>query len=669
VRSRGAVVAAAAIAACVLGAVDASASPAGRSAVVVFVTPPFLEGSRSGAPLSDRTLAEFASVPAFSVGLLSATQGAYSPQQMLLDITQGTRTSRSVYRPHDAPALSLTVGAGGGALVPWQTILRRGASAPQTIEPGLLASSISGGGAYAGVDGDSERDVVGAADQRGSIAAVSIGSPDSLPERIDRLAARQPYVVADLPAGTAGEADLRQLVATRQAGELLIAIERAPASSSDSLLWFAIAGLEPRRELTSKTTNLPGFAAAIDVGPTILRWLGQRVPKPMLGRAITTGGALHSGSLDRFRRRLTVIAGRRFPALEGVVLVWLMLLLGAGAIRGAARTRAAVLRIGGLALLWAPVAALLGAIVAPSRFGEQALLAGTCFVLGALTDRLLPWPRGPLLPAAVGFAAITADAAAGTHLLVRSLLGPNPSFGARFYGIGNELKSGLTVLVLVGVAAALTPARRSYRNAAIMAAAGVVLGVVIGSARLGAGVGGVVLVAAATAVAVLLLLPGALTRVRLALAVATPFAALIALAVLDIATAGGRGHYTHDVIQVHSAANLHDVIVRRYALAWEQLKRKDLLTATVIGLLAVAYALRNRRMFAVLPDPAWRAALFGGLTAGVVGALTEDSGPMLFVVAVFVLACVTAYIRGAPAATPPDRLAQRKAGGAATQVA
>jgi hypothetical protein len=646
----------------------ADASPPPRSALVVFVTPPLSEGSNSRAAISDRALTELAAVPEFSLGLLSATQGAYTPEQMLLDITQGTRTSRSVYRPHDAPPVALASGAGGGrAIVPWQPILRRGASAPQTIEPGLLASSIPGGAAYAGVNGDISPDVLAAADQRGDIATVSIASPATLRRRVAALERRHRYVVADLPSGAAGQSDLRELAARRFPGELLIAIERAPAST-DSLLWFAIAGLEPGRELTSKTTNLPGFAAAIDVGPTILRWLGLRVPKPMLGRAISTGGALHTAALDSFRKRLTVIAGRRFPALEGVVLVWLILLLGAGAIRGAARTRAAVLRIGGLALLWAPVAALLGAIAQPSRLGEQALLAGTCFALGAVTDRLLPWPRGPLLPAAVGFAAITADAAAGTHLLVRSLLGPNPSFGARFYGIGNELKSGLAVLVLVGVAAALTPARRAYRNAAIMAAAGVVLGVVIGSARLGAGVGGVVLVAAATAVATLMLLPGGLTRLRLALALATPVAALVALAALDLATAGGRGHYTHDVIQVHSAANLHDVIVRRYALAWEQLKRKDLLTATVVGLLAVAYAVRNRRLFAVLPDPAWRAALLGGLTAGVVGALTEDSGPMLFIVAVFVLACVTAYIRGAPATAPPASTRDQRADATAAPV-
>ena len=38
---------------------------------------------------------------------------------------------------------------------------------------------------------------------------------------------------------------------------------------------------------------------------------------------------------------------------------------------------------------------------------------------------------------------------------MRSLLGPDPILGARFYGIGNELKSGLAVLVLAAVAAAL----------------------------------------------------------------------------------------------------------------------------------------------------------------------------------------------------------------------
>jgi hypothetical protein len=49
-------------------------------------------------------------------------------------------------------------------------------------------------------------------------------------------------------------------------------------------------------------------------------------------------------------------------------------------------------------------------------------------------------------------------------------------------------------------------------------------------------------------------------------------------------------------------------------------------------------------------DPAWMAALAGGLAAGVLGSLVEDSGPVLLVVAVFALGCVTAYLWGRPRA-------------------
>ena len=100
------------------------------------------------------------------------------------------------------------------------------------------------------------------------------------------------------------------------------------------------------------------------------------------------------------------------------------------------------MRVGGLAVLWAPVAALIGAALEPSAAVEYATITLACLALAALTDALLPWPRAPLAPAIVAILALVADALAGTQLLVRSLLGPNPILGARFYGFGNELKSG-----------------------------------------------------------------------------------------------------------------------------------------------------------------------------------------------------------------------------------
>ena len=56
------------------------------------------------------------------------------------------------------------------------------------------------------------------------------------------------------------------------------------------------------------------------------------------------------------------------------------------------------------------------------------------------------------------------------------------------------------------------------------------------------------------------------------------------------------------------------------------------------------------------------AAFAGGLTAGVVGALVEDSGPVLLVVAVFALGCVASYLWGRPAQPIGDQAEARGAG-------
>jgi hypothetical protein len=253
--------------------------------------------------------------------------------------------------------------------------------------------------------------------------------------------------------------------------------------------------------------------------------------------------------------------------------------------------------------------------------------------------------------------ALVVDALIGTQLLMRALLGPDPALGARFYGIGNELKSGLAVLVLAAVAAALYPAVRGRAALVAMAIAGVLLALVEGSARIGAGVGGVILVGASFAVASVMVaaLPQdgrGLTRGRALIVLISPIAALAALALLDLATAHGTGHYTGSILHARSAGDLRDVIVRRYTAAWDELKNHAMPAATAVALAYAAIGLRRReRLLApVALDPAWLAALAGGLMAGVAGALVEDSGPVLLVVAVFALGCVTTYLWGRPRA-------------------
>jgi len=589
---------------------------------------------------------------------MSATQGSYTTAQLLLDITQGARVSYSSYDPGRPPILSLRPHGIGAAVEPWQAVLERARSAPQILQPGLLASQIPGGAGYAGIAGLDDYDGVAAADRNGQIAARSLGSAATLPARIAALSARTRLVVADLQAGASGLSDLRALSTARPTDALEIVIQRAPDIPGNELLWVALAGLGGGRTLTSQTTNQRGLIATVDLAPTILRHLGLPVPDAMRGKPIELDGAFDGPYLHSFKARLQILYDRRLGALACLLGAWALLVL---AVRLFAlepqlrpRARAWTMRVGALALLWTPVAALLPAALEPTRGVEDALLILLCFSLGALTDRLAPWPRAPLAPAVVAVVALTADALAGTQLLARSLLGPNPELGVRFYGIGNELKSGLAVLVLAAVAAALYPAIRSRRAAAAMALSGILLAAIEGSARIGAGVGGVILVSAGTAVATLMLLPGRLTRQRALIVLVSPLAGLVALAALDLLTAHGSGHYTGSVLHARSAGDIRDIIVRRYTAAYDELKHGGMPFATALALIASALGVRHhRRLFAPVDcDPAWLAALAGGLTAGMIGALTEDSGPVLLVVAVFALGCVLSYLWNRPVTRP-----------------
>ena len=630
----------------------------------------------SGPAESDAIATRLSSLPSLSTAIMSATQGKYVAEQMALDVTQGARVAYSSYSPTYPPPLSsLTLtGSPGALLTPWPEVLRRAKSAPQLLDPGLLASSVPGGAGYAGAYGARASNAGGtsivpdklrassltiglalAANRSGRIAAISFGPPPTLLSRIAELRATHRLLVADLPSGTAGYADLQTLADTRPPGELLAVIQSAREAPGSELLWTAFAGLGPgQHTLTSQTTNQNGLVSAIDIAPTILNHLGLPIPADMRGRTIHTGGPLHIASLQALKARLGAISSRRLPAVAWLVAAWALLLATAGLPLGPARPRRArtgwALRTGALAVLWLPAAQLVPAALEPSRTAEFALLVGLCFALAALTDRLLPWPRAPLAPAVVAVLAFTIDALAGTQLLIRSLLGPNPILGARFYGIGNELKSGLAVLVFAAVASALYPATRSRRTATAMASAGILLAIVEGSARIGAGVGGVILVSAGTAVATVMLLPGTVNRKRILLAMAAPVAGLVALAALDLLTAHGSGHFTGSILDARSPGDIRDVVERRYGAAWDELRNHlmPLATAVALALSSLAVWRRERVCAPVKSDPAWMAALSGGLTAGVIGALSEDSGPVLLVVAVLMLGCVLSYLWGKP---------------------
>jgi len=476
----------------------------------------------------------------------------------------------------------------------------------------------------------------------------------------DTIASPGRLQILSLPAGPLGRSKLLALVSRRQPGKLVIVVELASASNAHELRWSALVGLGARRStLSSQTTSQRGIIAALDVAPTLLEYLRLPVPASMHGKPIGLDGQLDGAALRSLKARLEVIYPRRLPALACLLCAWA--LVAAVTVLAGARSRRKLdhgpaaplrwaIRVGALAVLWAPVAALAPAALEPSRAAEYALIVGVCFALGALSDRLIVWPRAVIAPAAAAVLAIVLDALLGAQLLMRSLLGPNPAYGARFYGIGNELKSGLAVLVFAAVAAALHPAARSRRTAVAMALVGALLALVEGAARIGAGVGGMILVCAGTAVATVMLLPGPPRRGRILAVMAAPPAGLLLLAVVDLATAHGAGHFSGSVLDARSASDIQDLIGRRYEAAWHELGAGLTPLATTLALLLAAAGVRYRERLLgpVRSDPAWLAALSGGLTAGLVGALSEDSGPVLLIVAVFAMACVVAYLWGEP---------------------
>ena len=198
-------------------------------------------------------------------------------------------------------------------------------------------------------------------------------------------------------------------------------------------------GLGSNGALTSTTTHLDGIVAGIDVLPTVLQRLGVAVPDIVKGQPMRVEGGRNQDALTSLDDRLRVVGPQRFPVLEAILAAWLGVLLICGLLADRRGFRAA-LRVGSLAALWILPMLLVTARLSPSTGDEVLLMAVGTMLLGALTDRFVRWPRAPLVPCLVTLLAYTVDLFFGSELIIRSLLGSNPLFGSRFYGIGNELR-------------------------------------------------------------------------------------------------------------------------------------------------------------------------------------------------------------------------------------
>jgi hypothetical protein len=594
-----------------------------------------------------------------SIGLLGATQGPYTQEQFLLDLSSGTRTSTATYDTNHPWPMRLTVAGTAGFIDGWLPNKRRALRAPASIKPGLLAGSIPHGGTYVGFNRSRGLEAAAAADEQGTVRRVSIGPPGTVAFRTQQLLRRHPFIVVSLPPGRAGGEQLDLLLRHRGPRELIMVVQAPPDGKAPQLLPVGLVGEKGHHKpggLISQSTRQAGIVTGIDLAPTALQRLNIAIPSDVRGEAITISGKRDSNGLKDLRDRLTSIGKYRLTTVQGMVLTFLGVLLALAAFGGWHRSFRKGLRIGSLAFMWAVTIVLFEALFNPATLGvEMAIVALPSFALALLTERYVPWPYGPVVPIFTALALYSIDLANDSHLIVRSLLGPNPKFGSRFFGVGNELEAALPVMMFIGIAAALTGQPRSRRNAAIFGVSGLILAAIIGSGRLGADVGGVMTVGTGAAVATLMMLPRRPSKKVIALAFCVPFLAVGGLALLDLAT-GGNGHFTRNVLN-QGSGNFLETILRRLELAFNALfngRRMPFVVAA--GAIAVGFAYRNRAwLYGPVPDPAWRAALLGGLASAIGGSFFNDSGPLLFVVGAFGLIVATCYIQGDPRLAPGDQ--------------
>src|SRR5881227_2606879 len=224
----------------------------------------------------------------FAYGVTSPTLGGYTKRQMLLDMSQGTRIANNAY-PRSLGRLDLVLLDGGGRISGWTYNSDRAEDAPGDVVPGLLAQTLENAGlrvGYVGVVGFEQTEATVAANRRGRVPDISLGTMGTFAHRALALWARTNVLVARFPPDDAGLAALDKVVAGSRPDDLIYAV-RAPPAGRQRLLPTGMLGRGFRHNvLKSPTTRRIGLIAGTDVGPTVLHHFGLKTPTQMEGRRI-----------------------------------------------------------------------------------------------------------------------------------------------------------------------------------------------------------------------------------------------------------------------------------------------------------------------------------------------------------------------------------------------
>jgi hypothetical protein len=587
-------------------------------------------------------------VPGIAPGVMSAGIGGPTASQTYLDIGQGARISNSLYPDEDLPPLYVT----GNRVSErrWDEVLDRADAAPADLVPGLLASTLE----KAGIS-------VSATPLAGSPALIAADREGMVRRGAD-------CVLGECPGVTVGSvplADLPGVAARLRPQDYLFAIERPPPVRDLLAIGIAGPGFTGEGNLSSPTTRMPGYVASTDLLPTILDAYEVDIPDEVTGRVIETDGEEpDAASVTALEERLGAVPDRRTGALAVNLLIWLAALALATLIW---RRRGAVIGLRLLAIAFAAVPAivLIPAAITPSEPVERLIIGLGAPLAAALalaaTRRF--GANGPYaafaLVAAVSVTADAIDVIAGSPLTALSMLGSNPVYGVRFFGIGNELEATIAVLLMLGTGAAvtaLTPRDRGRTMAIAVIAVTLAAVLVFAPGRFGADVGAAITFPAGAAAAVIAAL--GLAGRRALFVVLAPAAALALLVGVDLLL-GGDAHLSRSVLDAGGLDELSDVFERRITLGAESFPRMIDSPFFIASLVAIAVMVWQRRRIASWLEgrPAVRAGMIGAAGATVIGTLANDSAALLLMVGTGFIAAFCGLAWGA--APPADEDAPR----------
>ena len=492
---------------------------------------------------------------------MSTGIGEVPQEQTYLDISQGNRVDDSLY-DRDRPLPPLRSFLFG---VPhWEQIVQRADSAPAEIVPGLLASSLLSGGIRSQAAPAAKSAELMAAHRDGAVGVANFGR---------------------LTVLSSGMGVVRKELTGMPADELLIAF--VEPSRGRKVVPIGIAGGGFEGNLTSDSTRTNGYVLSTDIAPTILRRFGIRTASGMDGEPIRAGGTADAGSIERLGDRMAAIPARRAPVVIGSLAAWIVIAVAVALLRPMARRPAFAWLA--LAFAYMPLVLLAGAAIKPGAVAEGMIVGMGAAALAALTLAVVRGWWALVVACAITVIAYAIDVMTGSELTKLSLLGPNPIFGARFYGIGNELEALIAVMVPVAAGAALSAHGAGQRAAVgVFLTAGVLAGLVFAVGQFGADVGAAIVLPLGAAVAAITLTwgPGA-SRWRIFAAVITvPVAALGALALIDLVS-GGNSHLTRSVLDAGGASSLADVAQRRLELSasdFAQAAGNPLFWVVVVGI-------------------------------------------------------------------------------------